>query len=289
MNSLSKNLLVCLAFLALAALLRFWIGPLAERLPENYFSEAKLTEENKFRDSATGDWQVSTLNAVRIDQTITNSGELAIVEGALHVYFTTGAVNFEVTSLYGVDRRTRLNLAGYGAVDRRGQYLFPPHVQPADFLLWDPMFVGQRQGSFERVENIEGLQVYVFKFSGSGMEETAGYSYLPDVPENYLVHTDGQGTLWVEPLSGILVAYEDSGVSYFIDPASGERIADFNQWTEKFTEETRSAQLTLARSTRLRILVLEAWFPAALLLAGLLFPGVFLVRKVKKVEKGKLP
>ena len=264
-------ILGALAFLGMAALLRFWIAPLLERLPANYAAEVELSEDNQFRDSPTGEWQANTLKTRRVDQIITNSGQTAIIEGALHVYYASGEVNFEVTSLYGIDRRTRQNLAGYGDVNRTGQYLFPPHVKRIDYPIWDPMFVGLRQATFERTEKIDGLQVYVFSFSATGMDESAGYSYLPDVPENYLAHTDGEGTIWVEPLSGIVVNYEDSGVSYFVIPSTRVRLADFNQWDEWYTTETRTTQIKLARAARLRILLLDVYLPAASLLAGLLW------------------
>jgi len=288
---MKKHIYLVPAFLlASAVLLRFWIAPFSEHLPAHYANEAKLIEEDKFRDSPTGEWQVSTLNAQRVDQTITNSGQTAIIEGALHVYNVSGEVNFEVTSLYGVDRRTRLNLAGYGEVDRTGQYLFSPHVKRIEYPIWDPMFVGLRQATFERMEQIEGLQVYVFSFSASGMDESAGYSYLPDVPEHYLAHTDGEGTIWVEPLSGIVVDYMDNGISYFVIPSTGARLADFNQWEERYTPETITAQIKLARAARLRILLLEVWLPAALLVAGLIWLAIGLrlpkSARLRKSEDG---
>jgi hypothetical protein len=282
MTSKSKYIFTPLAFLSLAAMVHFWIAPLSERLPANYANETKLSDEVRFRDSPTGEWQASTQDVRRADQTISNSGQTALIEGSVLAYDASGEVNFEATSLYGVDRRTRLNLAGYGNVNRTGQYLFPPHVQRIEYEIWDPIFIGLRQATFERIEQIEGLQVYVFSFSASGMDESTGYSYLPDVPERYLAHTDGEGTIWVEPLSGIVVDYEDSGLSYYVDPASGDQIADFNQWTEKYTPETRTAQLALAHAARLRILALEVWLPGGLVLAGLLIPGLFLLLRKKK-------
>jgi len=274
---------ISLVFLILAALLRYWIAPLAERLPAAYTNTVTLSEEDKFRDAPAGEWQASTLITTRVDQTITNSGQAAIIEGSLHVYFASGEVNFEVTGLYGVNRRTRLNKAGYGDVNRTGQYLFPPHVQPAKYSIWDPFFIGLRQATFDHIENVDGLNVYAFTFSATGMDETAGYSTLPDVPEHFLAHTDGQGTIWVEPLSGLVVDYMDSGVSYFVDPSTNLHVADFNQWNERYTPETRTAQIKLARLARLRILALEAWVPGSLVLVGLFFPGLFLVQRKKKV------
>jgi hypothetical protein len=282
MKPMRIPLYTALAFLILAALLRFWIAPLFEVLPADYANEVILSEANQFRNSPTGEWQVSTLNVRRVDQTITNSGQASIIEGALHIYHATGEINFETTNLYGVDRRTRQNMDGYGDVNRTGQYLFPPHVQRINYSIWDPMFIGLRQATFERIEQMEGLQVYVFSFSAFGMDESAGYSYLPDVPEHYLAHTDGQGTIWVEPLSGSVVDYADSGMSYFVDPKSGVRIADFNQWTETYTLETKAVQINLARIARLRILLLENWLPGACLLTGLIWLSVGSLKNRKK-------
>jgi hypothetical protein len=131
------------------------------------------------------------------------------------------------------------------------------------------MYIGMRQATFARVERVGGLRVYVFTFSGAAMDETGGYSSLADVPESYLAHTDGQGVIWVEPLSGIVIDYTDSGVSYFVDPASGAWVADFNRWQEGYTPETRAAQIKLARAARLRIQIVELWLPGGLMLAGL--------------------
>jgi hypothetical protein len=272
-------ILGALAFLFLAALLRLWIAPFFENLPADFASEAKLTEENKFRDSPDGEWQVNTLNVHRVDQAITNHGQVAIIEGAFHVYYTSGDVNFEVINLYGVDRRTRLNLPGYGDVNRTGQYLFPPHVKRVQYSIWDPMFVGLRQAVFERTEKIDGLQAYVFSFSATGMDESAGYSYLPIVPEQYLARTDGKGTIWVEPLSGIVVDYLDNGVSYFVIPSTGLRIADFNQLNERYTPETRTAQIQLARTARSRILLLDFWLPGVFLAIGLIGLAIGLIMR----------
>jgi hypothetical protein len=264
-----KHLLTALAFLLFAALTRFWIAPLAERLPAGYAFEAQLTEENRFRDSPGGEWQESTLSVRRVDQTITTIALTSIIEGSLHVYYDSGEFNFETTGLYGVDQRTRLNLADRGDAVRSGQYLFPTHTGQGSYQLWDPMFIGQRLATFERLDQIDGLRVYVFSFHATGMDESAGYSYLADVPERYLAHTDGQGTIWVEPLSGVVVDYEDSGTSYFVNPTTGARLAEFNQREERYTPETQAAQLELARSARLRLLALEDWLPGGLVFAGL--------------------
>jgi hypothetical protein len=245
-----------------------------EDLPADYASETRCAAQERFRDSATAEWQIETLNLQRTDQAIASPGRTAIVQGNTYLYTESGAVLFENTGLYGVDRRTRANVTGYGDTNREGQYLFPPHVRQGTYTLWDPMFIGPRVATFDHTEALDGLPVYVFHFSGTGMDETAGYSYLADVPEHYQAHTDGQGTMWIEPASGVVVEYQEQGNSYFVDRATGKQVADFNQWTNRYVPETRVAQRQLALATRQRILLLEDWLPGGLIAVGLIWLAV---------------
>ena len=278
-------LVIALALAGLAGLQRFGVAPLLERLPAGYSNEWRLLEENRFRASVADEWQTGTLSARRADQVIITSGAIAVLQADLHIFFESGAVNFESSGLYGVDRRTRVNLAGYGSAERSGLYLFPPHLKRQNYIIWDPMFIGPRQAYFSHAESLEGLSVDVYQFNATHLDETAGYSYLPEVPETYLAHTDGRGTIWVEPLSGAVVDYQDQGVSYFVDPGTGARVADFNQWSERFTAETKAAQLALARSARLRIQALETWLPGGVLLLGWLLLALDYYRRMAQKRR----
>jgi hypothetical protein len=283
MKPMRKHLFICVAFLVLAGLLRFWIAPLLEQLPANYSSETYYDNENQIRDSPTGDWITESLIARCVNQTISAKTNTLIVEGALHVYFEDGSVNFESAALYGVDRRTRKNDPGLGDTIRNGQFLFPLHVQQSGYVYWDPIYIGPRTATFDHVEQINGLRIYVFYFTAENLDETRGFDYLPNVPERYRAITNGQGILWIEPISGIVVDYEDQGATSFVDPGTGESVAEFSRWDEHYTPETRAVQLRLASEARLRILALEIWLPGACLLAGLIWLSVgYLMNRKKK-------
>ncbi|MCX6028326.1 MAG: porin PorA family protein [Chloroflexi bacterium] len=281
MKPMRKPIFIALAFLVLAALLRFWIAPLLEQLPANYSSETLYTNENQIRDSPTGKWITESLISRRVDQAISAKANTLIVEGALHVYFEDGSVNFETAALYGVDRRTRENVPGLGDTIRDGQFLFPPHVQQGRYVYWDPIYIGPRMATFDHIEQINGLRIYVFGFTAENLDETKGYDYLPDVPERYRAVTNGQGILWIEPISGIVVDYEDQGAASFVNPGTGAPVAEFSRWDERYTPETRATQLRLASEARLRSLLFEVWLPGGLALAGLGFLALDLFRRKK--------
>ncbi len=263
----------------LAAAQHFWITPQLERLPADYAEETSFAAHSRFRETPTSPWVNSTLTARRVDQTLMASASHAIIQGDLHWTNDAGVVEYENTGVYGVDRYTRMNLPGYGDVVRTGPFLFPLHTQPTTYRYWDPLFIGGRVATYERASNVDGVPVYVFRFTASALDESAGYSQLPDVPQRYRVHTDGHGTMWIEPVSGIVVDYEEQGISYFVEPATGKRIAEFYLWNDRYTQQTRSAKVEQAVAARRWIMALEIWAPAALLLAGLAWLVVVLRAK----------
>lgn len=273
------HILIGLAFVTLAGLLRFWIAPLLTRLPADYANETRYAADTRFRESPTAEWVSMPLIARLVDQTLTASGNISIIQGDVHWTTGDGASTYETTTLYGVDRRARMNLTGYGDADRTGQFLFPQHVQPTTYEFWDPYYLGPRTATFLRVEQVESLRVYVFDYIAAGIDDTGGYTFLPDVPERYRAISDGQGMLWIEPVSGIVVDFEDEGVSNFVDVKTGQVVADLYHWSARYTPETRAAQLARARADRTWILALEIWVPGGLLLAGLLWVGISLWRR----------
>jgi hypothetical protein len=271
---LASFLVIAIALLAAAALLHFGVAPQVKSLPASYASETRLAVDDSLRQTPNGEWERTAASLRRVDQTIASTSETVIVQGDLHVYAESGAVIFESTGLYGVSRLSRQNMPGYGDTERTGQYLFPPDVQPETYTFWDPMFIGPRVATFDHAETQDGFPIYVFHFSATGLDETAGYSYLPDVPEKYAAHTDGEGTIWIEPVTGAVVDYVERGTSYFVEPATGRRIADFHIWTNLLSPETHAAQLALAAGARWRLLALTVWLPAGLGLASLAALGL---------------
>ncbi len=283
------TLLPALALVALAAVLRLWIGPLSERLPAGYASEIFLESDTAFRETPNAPAESIHQGGRRVDQVLTATDDVAVIQSHVDWSDDAGQVTYQTTGLYGVDRRSRANVAGYGDANRQGQFLFPPHLQRIIDQVWDPYYTGPRTLTFDHHEEIDGLPVAVYRFDVTGMDETAGYDFLPDVPERFGAMTDGHGQLWIEPISGVLVDFTDKGHSYFLDRATGRSVGDVNVWDAHYTPKTRAAQLQLAASARQKILAMEVWFPLALLGAGLVWltVGLLLSRRAPRFAMAK--
>lgn len=258
-------------FWLLAALLRWWVAPACEYLPADYIAETSYTAQLLSHQTPSSPAENTASIVRRRDQTLTGGSGYSIIQGDSHWLTTAGVMIFETLNTYGVNRRTRQNLAGYGNEARTGHYLFPPHVEKKTYGLWDPFYAGPVVVTFDRVEQFRGVGVYVFNSVADGIDETAGYASLPDVPEKYRALTYGKGRFWIEPLSGVVVDHEDGGVSYFVEPKSGAHVGKaINKWSARFTPETIKAQLQLAAATRRRMLALESWLPLTFAALGLI-------------------
>ncbi|HEX9996300.1 MAG TPA: porin PorA family protein [Abditibacterium sp.] len=261
---------LALGLCLLATALRFWLAPHLTRLPADYAEEIRYAARCRYRDTPDGTWQQFDLVVRRVDQTLVFSADDAIIQGDVHWTTETGKVTYESAGVYGIDRRTRSNLSGYGNMQRGGQFLFPKHVQRTTYQLWDPFYTGPRTATFVEETTLNGLPVYVFDCRAKNIDDTTGYSFLVNVPERHHAYSAGGGKMWIEPISGIMVDMEDVGKSYFGTPKTGKWVSDFYFWHARYTPETKAAQWQRAVTARRRILALELWFPIALLLSGLL-------------------
>ena len=261
-----RFLLVPISLVIAAVLVRIWLAPLATSLPANYQSETHYSAQVRFRTSPDAEWQAFPLLARRVDQALLVNGDVVIIQGESHWTAEDGTPTYEPIGLYGVDRLTRRNLPGYGDDSRHGQFLFPTHLEQETYDFWDPYYVGPRTATFDHVDQVDGLTVFVFNFTADGLDDTDAYLFLPDVPERYRTLSRGEGQLWIEPVSGVVVDFTDVGTTSFIDVTTGETVADFYHWTAHYTDETRAEQMALAHASRFRICALETWLPLGILL-----------------------
>lgn len=264
------SLLMSGVMFCLLALLEFFlIAPKLTRLPADYVDHTSYSVSSQFRPTPTAPWENISMIARRVDQTLSFSEVRSIIQGDLHWTTSAGVVVFESSGIYGVDRHTRTNLPAYGDQPRTGQFVFPIHTEPKPYHYWDTAFIGPRMANFNHSEMIDGIQLYVFKFTGSGMDETAGYTHLKDVPERYLALSKGEGTLTIEPISGTIVNYVENGYSYFADPVTRKEVTGLFTWHSQYTHKTQTDKWSHAKSLRFNILLLEVWLPFGLLIIGL--------------------
>ena len=171
-----------------------------------------------------------------INQVITTTHALAGME----------LPEFGLTEVLGVDRSTRQYVAGYGDMDRSGQFCFPEKVKKESYSMWMPTAGRPLEADFIDEEDFEGLTVFAFQISEQDLDiGTQQGTGLPQVLDIVVA-------LKVEPVSGVTV-HTESVSAINIVPAPSMKMPIYIS-NLSFTEDTIADLVDTARSARSMLL-----------------------------------
>ncbi len=175
-------------------------------------------------------------NVLIINQTITTTHALAGME----------LPDFGLTEELGVDRSTRQYAAGYGDMDRSGQFSFPEKVEKKSYSMWMPTAGRPLEADFIDEEDFEGLTVFAFQISEQdldiGTQQGTGLDQVLDIVVD----------MKVEPVSGTTV-HSESVNAINIVPAPGVKMPVYIS-SLKFTDDTIADLVDTAESARSMLL-----------------------------------
>lgn len=213
----------------------------------------------------------------RTDQVLLVAGDIAVVQGSSD-WITAGGREtlVESSGLYGVHRRSRANQPGYGDQEREGQYAFPAPAPRANVLMWDPSFRAPWRARFEQLDRVQGMPAYRYAMEVPAHDDTGMFLDLAGVPERWRIETEASGTLWVEPVSGVILERSLRGTSWFVTADGRARVSEALSWRSSFTPETRQQQLETASRERSLRLAFAVWVPRVALALALLAVGLAL-------------
>ncbi len=93
--------------------------------------------------------------------------------------------------------------------------------------------------------------------------------------------------IWVEPVSGRLVNYQDQTTAYYYDLSTGERLHPWNKFSNQMSINSVQANVSAATFEKARIIVLEQYIPILLLFSALL--TLWVQPKVRRYLKKLIP
>ena len=141
MRPLGKGILIALAFFCCSSPVADFDRSLVERLPVNYANEVILSEEDTFPR-----FPVGGMDCKYIGYPSCGSNHREYEGGCkflkvLYVCITPPAKSILKPRTYmELIGGTRLNVPGFGDVDRTGLYLFPPHVKQSQYSILGSLF-----------------------------------------------------------------------------------------------------------------------------------------------------
>lgn len=275
-----------LTILILIPIWYFVFLPLVTALPTSFSQTAKLshTEDNRF--TIGGQWSGQTISTGEVLETVTkNEYRQAFISSKFDVQSLVGEPLFSLNQSFTVDRITMKNYPS--AVDPAGEtyFYFPKRLSRSPIRWWPGTFGEPLDLIFIDIETIKGLRVYHFRGERADINDTAGYEFLPMVPQKYYVLSRANLDVFVEPSSGTVVDYRDEGVSYYAG-LDKRRVWDLAKWSNKFTDLTIDERIEKAKESQRSLFLLEVITPLLLLLVSLLLVNIGISGK-KHLRKNK--
>jgi hypothetical protein len=256
-------------FLAIIPVWLYLVVPELLKLPGDYERRLDLIGTEKPNYLVGEDSEESLIYTGNRKTSWTLSGDDKV---SAELFFNAETISgdplFEITKKYDIDVNTRKIISK----DDNSRYLIPPmHLEKRGYTIIDPTNLIDVEFSFEKVENVNGLEVYHFKGNNLGKDSTDGYALLELVPEVYNSMDDVFNELWIEPTTGIIVNFKQTGESFYLDKLTNNRIHAFTKYTNKYNDDTVANQVRLAQNEKQKIQLYEIWIPILLVLISLAF------------------
>jgi len=202
-------------------------------------------------------------NVLIINQTVTTAHALAGME----------LPQFGLAEVLGVDRSTRQYVAGYGDMDRSGQFSFPEKVEKKSYFMWMPTAGRPLDANFTGEEDFEGLTVFAFQISEQDLD--IGTQQGTGLPQVLDIVVD----MKVEPVSGTTVDTESVNAINII-PAPGMKVPVYIS-SLTFTDDTIMDLVDTAGSARSMLLWAKVYGFWLVIGAGIVLTLVGVLRAIR--------
>jgi hypothetical protein len=236
--------------LALVVFALVWllaIFPAMAKLPADYEQEYTFDGSILQLNSETMSLDEIPTDIVRLLTATGTEDDVLLLQQDINIYHAEAGILLTSTSeVYGLDRTTRENVAGYGNMDRSGQFTFPAGVEQETYSFWSSSAMTALPANFVSEETFHGITVYNFKIDLSDLP--AGTMEGTGLPQTMDVLTE----IKVEPVSGVPV-YTTTTTTVKAPLMPGDPTPIYVN-SMAFTSETIDEMVDLAGSSRSLIL-----------------------------------
>jgi hypothetical protein len=256
----------------------FLVVPEMEKLPKDYGYETNLFGTENVYNIEIGDFEGEEV--VKVNRKVVAKeieGDNLFVNDHFSSSFLDGEVYYSTNQGFTVNRKTK-KIEGTGAY-----FEFPRDLKKQEYNVWfyyltEPFIV-----EFEKEEKLLGLDTFLFSYELE-FDATSGFSDSDElVPETYYIKESPNGKIWVEPISGIIVKLEDSGIDYYVEKTdnvlTAQEVSPTFKWTAKYNDDTIANQVRIAQNEKQRIILIEWIVPILLALIGLAFFSAYYISK----------
>lgn len=230
------------------------VAPQLLSLPKDFTYSADIVSYDDFYDAQAKEYKGPVLSNTTFSYKVAQVDSKALtISNKFDVRKPNGDQIFTVDREYGIDPSTGAHTKGYGDKDRTGYLFAPRNLQREDFEYWHVNYDTPAQMKFNSEETIAGVKTFVYQGSFTA-DQTGELANLPEVGTSRGISVDVKLKLWVEPISGHLVKYQDDSTAYYYDLTSKKRLYPWNHFTNtyKFTSIAQQAKTATLLSQKVQ-------------------------------------
>lgn len=253
-------------------------APALMAIPNNFTYAADVVSYDDFYSPETNSFTGPVLSNTKFSYKATKTeGSVTTVANTFDVRKPTGEKIFAVTREYGIDRFIGQHVPVYGDRNRTG-YLFAPRGLPQQsFDYWHVNYNTPARMQFRDKETVAGIEVNRYEATFTA-DQTKELTSLPGVGVDKGISVDINLQLWIEPISGHLVKYEDKSIAYYYTLKTGDRLYPWNQFSNRFSFTSIAAHARQAEQERQQVLLVQVAVPTIAIVIGI-FAAILLYVK----------
>ncbi len=272
----------CLLFILLILNFTF-IKSYFEKMPSDFYYKAEIFSLDNFYNVEEGNFIGSQISKSKFYyETILNEEDVLIIKNVFEVRQITGDKIFYIERLYGIDRATGRHIDGYGDKNREGYLFAPKRLNKEDsFIYWHVNYDSPARMIFQNQEYLYGLKTYRYS-ADYNSDQTENLIHLPLVGKERGIELDIHLEIWIEPITGRLIKYEDNTIAHYYDLKTKQRIHPWNKFSNRYREDSVKVQVRIAEREKKIFIFLDFIIPITLALALLTLIFLYL-RSLKKL------
>lgn len=235
--------------------------PYLTKIPSDFSYTADIFSVDNFYDEEIKGFKGRQVANTNFSYNVTeNDDGILIINNIFNADTIDGELIFTAERNYGIDPFTGKHVAEYGDRSRQG-YLFGPKGTDQDsFNYWHIGYDEPATMKFHHEDIINGLTLHHF-IADYHADNTNNLLHLPGVPEERGVNFDINLHLWIEPVTGYMVKYQDNTTAYFYDVETHERIHPWNKFSNRYSNISVNKHLKNAREAKFMFRLYNWWVP----------------------------
>lgn len=241
------------------------VAPSLKKIPDNFSYTADILSLDNFYDETAKKFEGEHISKTIFSyQVVQHTSNLLIIKNVFDVRKLSNQKIFAVDRYYYVNPYNGKHVK-YDNQELRSGYLFAPrYVNKHDFYYWHVNYDAPALMKYVNTEKIYGLDVYHYQAHYEA-DQTENLHNLPGVPAQRGIKADVVLQLWIEPVSGWLVKYQDNTLAFYYDIKTGKIISPWNSFSNRYTQTSIHNQERIAKILKLKILATDYIVPILLI------------------------